>query len=571
MSVNRELARIFDDMADILELEEVEWKPRAYRNAARSLLGLKKDVAKIYRKKGEKGLKEISGVGENLARHIIEYIETGKINKFDKLRKKYPAKLTSLMDIEGLGPKKLIKLRKKLKIGSEKDLEKAAKKHKIKGLEGFGAKTEQEILEAIKSHKQSRGRMLLNQAVPLAEEIIETLKQSSNVQQIDYVGSLRRMTDSIGDIDILAISRHHEKIINAFSRMGMVKKVLLKGSTKSSIILKEGNVHVDLRVIPKSSYAAALQYFTGSRAHNIEVRKIAIKKGFKLSEYGLFSKKTGKKINCRDEKALYRKLGLDYIAPELRENRGEIEAAKKGNLPNLVKLKNIKSDLQMHSTFSDGKNSVREMAERCKRLGYSYMAVTDHSQSSRIAKGMDVPKLKRLWKEIEKVSIPKLKILKGAEVDILKEGKLDYSDKILKELDIVIASVHSGFKMSKAEMTKRIIKAMENPNVTILGHPTGRLIGKRIGYEADFGKIFQAAEDNNVLIEINAHPERLDLNDDMILAAKDYKLKFCINTDSHSVADLDFMRYGVAQARRGWLEKKDVANTLPYKKFRKFL
>ncbi len=568
--INRELAKMFGQMAAMLEIEEVEWKPRAYRDAARGVRGLKRSVEDIYDDDGKKGLKDISGVGDSIADHIIEYIEKGKIKKFDRLRKKYPEKFTELMELEGIGPKKLKKLYKELDIDSETDLKKAARKHKIQELEGFGEKTEEDIIDALKAHKKGKGRMLLNQALPLAEEIVGYLKEETDIEKIDYVGSLRRMKETIGDIDILVVSKDNKKVMDAFTGMDGVKRVVSRGSTRSSVVLEEDSIHVDLRVIPKPGYAAALMYFTGSKPHNIAVRKIAIKKGYKLSEYGLFRKKSGNKISMTSEKSLYKKLGMQYVPPELREDRDEIDAAKKKALPSLVELDDIRGDLQMHTTYSDGNAGIRDMAKKASDLGYDYVAITDHSRSSRVAKGMDVKRLKKQWSEISKAARGrKLKIFRGAEVDILKDGKLDYPDKVLKESDIIVASVHSNFRQSKKKMTDRIVGALENDYVDILSHPTGRIIGRRkpIGFDED--KVFQAAEDNDVVLEINAHPERLDLNDEMILKANEFGVKFSIDTDSHSVSNLDFMKFGVGQARRGWLEKKDVVNTYTYNRLKK--
>lgn len=571
MSTNRDLVNLFREMARMLEMEGVEWKPRAYRQAAYGIEDLSKDVTEIYEKGGKRALEEIPGVGESIADHIIEYIEKGKIEKFEKLREKYPSGLTDLISIEGIGPKKAERLAHELKISSLKDLEKAAREHRIRRLEGFGEKAEENILEALEAYREGHERMLISVALPIAEEIVSYLKENSPLKRIDYVGSLRRMKETIGDVDLLAISDDPEKVMDAFTQMKGVKKVISKGTTRSSIVLKELkelNVQADIRVIQEPSYAAALQYFTGSKEHNIATRKEAIKRGYKLSEYGLFE--DSKPLPIKSEEEIYRKLGMDYISPELRENRGEIEAAKKGTLPKLVSLEDIRGDFHLHTKYSDGSNSIEEMVKASQEKGYEYIAITDHSPSARVAGGMSKERIKEQWKEIDGVAKKyEIKVLKGAEVNILKKGDLDYPKEILEELNIVIGSVHSHFKIPKREMTGRILKALESEFLDILGHPTGRLIGKRPPYEVDFPAIFEAAAGNGKVLEIDGQPERLDLNDSNILAAKKQGAKFCIDTDSKSTSTLASMRYGLGMARRGWLTKEDVVNTYPYDRLKK--
>jgi len=568
--MNREIAKIFNKIALILELDEVKWKPQAYRNAARSLENLGEDVDEIYKKSGLKGLEEIPDIGENLAKKIVEYINTGKIKKYEELKKKYPSKLLELVELEGLGPKKVKILYKKLGIKSLEDLKKAIKNHKLRNLEGFGEKTEENLIKNINIKVKSEKRMPINYAFSIANEIMNYLKENCKIQKINYAGSLRRMKETIGDIDLLAVSNASKDVMNKFTNMNNVKRVLLKGTTRSTIILKD-NTQVDIRVFKEEEYPAALLYFTGNKQHNIELRKVAIKKGYKLNEYGLF-KRRGKKIKVEDEEEIYKKLGFSYIPPEMRENRGELELAKKGRIPKLIELKDIKGDLHIHTKHSDGKNSIEEIAEYGEKLNYKYIAITNHSKSSRIARGLDEKELKNMLKGIDKIKESfKIKILKGSEVDILKNGKLDYSDKVLKNLDVVIAAIHSNFKMPKAEMTERILKALKNRYVKILAHPTSRLIGSREGIEADWEKIFEVASENNKIIEINASPDRLDLNDNLIFLAKEKGVKFVINTDSHDKENLKNMFYGVGMARRGWLTKKEVINTYPYRKLLEML
>jgi DNA polymerase (family 10) len=569
MSTNRDLANLFREMARMLELEKVEWKPRAYLQAAYGIEDLSQDVKEIYERGGKKALQEIPGVGKSIADHIAEYIEKGRIEKFEKLRKKHPQSITDLVSIEGIGPRTAQRLVDELKISSLEDLERAAREHRISKLEGFGRKKEKNILEAIEVYRGGHGRMLISVALPIAEEIVSYLKESAPLQRIDYVGSLRRMKETIGDVDLLAISDNAKEVMKAFTEMMGVKKVISRGPTRSSIVLKEKDVQVDIRVIRETSYAAALMYFTGSKDHNIALRKEAIKKGYKLSEYGLFESRN-KLLPFKSEEEIYKKLGMDYIAPELRENRGEIDAAKKGTLPGIVSEKDIRGDFHIHTSYSDGSSSIEEMVKAAQDLGYEYMAITDHSPTARIARGMNEKKIRKQWREIDGIAEKyRIKVLKGAEVDILNGGELDYPKEILEELDIVIGSVHSSLKMPKEKMTARIMNALENEHLDILGHPTGRLIGKRPPYEADYSRIFEAATENGKVLEIDGQPERMDLNDSNILAAREHGAKFCIDTDSKSASNLGNMRYGLGMARRGWLTREDVVNTYPYNRLKK--
>lgn len=568
---NREIAEELNRIADILEFKKVQWKPRAYRAAARQIENLGDDIAEIYEEKGRKGLEELSGIGKSIAEHIADYLEKGKVKKWEKLKKEVPEGTHEMIQISGLGANKIKDLVDNLGIKNISDLKKAIKQKKLRKLEGFGKKTEENILDSIKQYEKSHERMLLKKAMPIAEEIIDYLKKNAELKKINYAGSLRRMKETIGDIDILVETNEPEKLMDVFVNMPSVKRVVAKGKTKSTVILKEG-VHVDVRVIAAQSYGAAMQYFTGSKDHNIALRNIAVKRGYKLSEYGLFKKKSGKKVAGSKEEEIYKKLGVDFIPPEMRENRGEIELAKEKKIPRLIELKDVKGDLQMHTKYSDGKNTVKEMIEKAEKKGYKYIAITDHSKSQRIAQGMSVKEIKKQWEEVDKAAKnQKAKVLKGVEVDILPDGSLDYSDKILKQLDIVLVSIHSRFKSSQKQMTERIVKALKNKHVNIFSHPTGRMIGRRQGYNADFEKVFEVAADNKVALEINSDPERLDLNDAMILEARKHKVKFSFGTDAHAKASLDFIKFGVGTARRGWLEKKDVINTYTYKELKKFL
>jgi len=571
---NQEIAKIFYEIAFFLEMEGVQFKPFAYQKAAITLEGLEEDVEEIYKREGFEGLKKIPGVGESIAKKIEEYLKTGKIKYYEDYKKKYPINLEELMGIEGVGPKRIKVLYEKLRIKDLKDLEEAAKAHKIAPLFGFGEKTEKNILEAIEFAKRSKGRFLLGDILPRVKEVYEKLKSLKEVERIDAVGSIRRMKETIGDVDFLVISKNPKPIMDFFVSLPGVIKIWGKGNTKASVRMREG-FDMDIRVLPKRSYGAALQYFTGSKEHNIALRKIAIEKGLKLSEYGLF--KGPKMIAGEKEEEIYEKLGMDWIPPELREDRGEIEAALKHKLPKIIEYKDIKGDLHVHSKWDGGKNSIEEIAKYAIKMGYEYVGIADHTKFLKIEHGLDEKRLRERNKEIDKLNCKlqnakcKLKVLKGCEANILPDGKIDIDDKCLKEQDFVIAGVHSRFKMSKQEMTERIIRAMKNPNVDIISHPTGRLIQKRGEYEIDFDKILKVAKEIGTILEINSYPERLDLNDINIKKAKEMGVKMVINTDAHHIDQMRFIELGVAQARRGWAEKEDIINCWPLEKLLKFL
>jgi len=568
---NQELAKIFYEIAYFLEMEGVKFKPYAYEKAGLTLEGLERDVEEIYKKEGLEGLKKIPGIGESIAKKIEEYLKTGKIQYYEDYKKKYPINLDELMGIEGLGPKRMKVLYEKLGIKNLKDLEEAIKAHKIARLPGFGEKTEKNILEAIEFAKRSKGRFLLGDILPKVKEIFEKLKSLKEVEKIEVVGSIRRMKETIGDVDFLVISKNPEPIMDFFVSLPGVIKVWGKGTTKASVRMKEG-FDMDIRVLPRKSFGAALQYFTGSKEHNIALRKIAIEKGMKLSEYGLF--KGSKMIAGEFEEEIYQKLGLDWIPPELREDRGEIEAAMAHKLPKLIDYKDIKGDLHVHSKWDGGKNSIEEIAEYAIKMGYEYVGIADHTKFLKIEHGLDEKRLRERNKEIDKLNQKfkgKIRILKGCEANILPDGKIDIDDECLKEQDFVIAGVHSRFKMTKEEMTERIIRAMKNPNVDIISHPTGRLIQKRGEYEIDFDKILRVAKETGTILEINSYPERLDLNDINIKKAKEMGVKMVINTDAHHVDQMRFIELGIAQARRGWAEKEDIINCWPLEKMLEFL
>jgi DNA polymerase (family 10) len=571
---NLEIAAIFYEMADILELQSVKWKPEAYRKAARQIETLSTPIEEVYEKGGIKALTEIPAVGEKLAKKIEEYIKTGRIKEHERLKGEIPKGLNELINLPGLGPKKALKLYKELSIDSIEKLEKAAREGKIAKIEGFGEKSEENILKTIELAKKKEERLLLGVALPIAEEIVNELKKAKGVRRIEIAGSLRRRKETVGDIDILAeIEGDSKDIMDRFVSLHNVEEVIAKGPKKSMIVVGEGEyqIQVDLRIIERESFGAALQYFTGNKDHNIQLRKIAIQKGWKLNEYGIFDKQ-GKMVAGKDEEEVYKKLGLSLIPPELRENQGEIKAAIENKLPKLIELSDIKGDLHVHTDWSDGINSIEEMITAAINMGYEYICISDHSKSQRIANGMDEERMLKqieIIKEMKRKYKNKITILQGCEVDIKPDGSLDFEDEILKKLDIVSVSVHSRFKSSKEEMTKRIAMALENKYVKILNHPTGRLINEREPYEVDLEYLMQICRDRKIAMEINSFPSRLDLNDIYARKAKEMGVKLVIDTDSHSVDHLRYIQYGIWVARRGWCEKEDILNTQSIEKLKK--
>ena len=570
---NQEIAKIFYEIADYLEMEGVQFKPYAYQKVALALENLEEDIGEIYEKGGEKAIEEIPGVGKNIGAKIVEYLKTGKIKYYQNYRKKYPVNMEELTSVEGLGPKMVRDLYGTLKIKNLKELEKAAREGKIRNLPNFGQKTEKNILEGIKFLKKTKGRFLLGDILPQVRKIESDLKSLREVEEVSVCGSVRRMKETIGDVDFLVVTKSPEKVMDFFCSQLDIIKIWGKGSTKSSIRLKQG-FDVDLRVVPQRSYGSTLQYFTGSKEHNIHLRKIAINKGFKLNEYGLFH---GLKIIAgRTEERIYRALGMDCPPPELRENRGEIESALGNKLPVLIQLTDIKGDLHCHSDWDGGNNSILEMAETAIIQGYEYLGISDHTKFLRIEHGLNEQQLAQQRKEIDRlnkkfqVSGSKFQVLHSAETNILADGSVDIKDKALKKLDYVIAGVHSNFKMPKEKMTKRIIRAMKNPYIRIISHPTGRILKRRDEYQIDIEKILRAAKETKTILEVNSFPERLDLNDVNIKRAIEFGVKLVINTDSHHKDHLKYMEYGVSQARRGWVEKEDIINTQPLEKLLKF-
>ncbi len=567
---NHELVKILYEMAALLEIKEVAFKPQAYERAAYSIESFGEDVAEIYKKGGLKALEDIPGVGQGIAERIEEYIKTGRIADHDKLKKSFPVDIGGLMEIEGVGPKMVKKLYHELGIKNARELEAAAKAGKLEKLEGLGEKSEQKILKSIGFLRQSQGRFILGFILPTVRKIVNSLKALPEVKRAEFAGSIRRMQETVGDLDILVISNKPAKVMDFFVKMPEVQDVIEKGPTKTSVRLKIG-MDADVRVLPPESFGAALQYFTGDKYHNIALREIAIKKGYKLNEYGLFK---GKRLVAgKTEEEIYKKLGMELMEPELRTNHGEIGAALAGKLPKLIGYDDLKGDLQVQTDWTDGENSIKEMAEAAKKQGLEYILVTDHTKSLAMTGGLDEKKILKQMAEIDEVQkqVSGIKILKGSEVNINKDGTLDIDDETLAKLDVVGAAVHSNFNMPEADMTARIIRAMENPNVDIIFHPTGRIIKRREPYKLDMDKIIKTAKKTKTVLEIDAYPDRLDLKDEHVRKAVGEGVKLAIDSDAHSAGHFKFLEFGIAQARRGWCEKKDVINTRPWQEMLKLL
>jgi DNA polymerase (family X) len=557
---NQMVAEVLYQIADLLDLKgDTFFKTRAYRIAAQTIEVLDENIEDIVK---QDRIKEISGIGNALAKKIKELVETGKLEYFENLKKEIPQGLLKMLEISGLGPKKVAAIYKNLGIKTIPELGQACKEGKLRDLEGFGIITEQNILRGIQLKGKTSGRVFLNLANEDGQNYTNYLKKNDKIKRLSIAGSLRRRKETIGDLDILASSDSPNEIMDFFVKYEDVKQVLLKGSTKTSVILNDG-LQVDLRVVEDKNFGAALQYFTGSKEHNVKMRSLAIKKGYKLNEYGLFIKKTEKFVVGENEEEIYNKLGLEYIEPELRENRGELEAAKEKKLPNLVKLQDIQGDLHVHSVYSDGFEQIENIANFCKKKGYKYVGITDHSQSLHVARGLTEDKIKKKLKEIQDLNkkIDDFEIFCGTECDIKTDGTLDYSDKILEMFDYVGVGIHIGFKMDSKQATDRYLRAMDNEHVLFIAHPTCRLIGRREPFELDIEKIFDKAKETKTFLEINSFPDRLDLNDLHVKIAKDKGVKFVVNTDSHYINHLSFMQYGISTARRGWLEKNDILNT----------
>lgn len=571
---NLEIARLLYDLADLYEMKGVKWKPIAFRKAARAIETSKQEIEELYRTGGIGALRRLPGVGEGIAGRIEELLTTGKLKEYERMAKSLPEGAEELMHVMGIGPKRAIFLSRRLKIRSIAELEEAAKAGKIRRLPGFGSKSEADILKAISLLKMGEERKLLGVALPIARELEARIKKIAGVRQAVASGSLRRMKETVGDIDILTTAKDAKPVMGYFTSMPEVVHVIAKGTTKSAVVLRWGphQIQADVRVLEPGSFGAALQYFTGNVEHNVRLRRLAIAKGWKLNEYGIFDR-SGRQIAGRTEEEVYRKLGLQWVPPELREDRGEVEAALKHRLPHLIGYGDLKGDLHVHTKWSDGTAATEAMVKAAQELGYSYVAITDHSKSQHIARGLDEKRLKQHIEEIRKLQkrFPEIRIMAGSEVDILPNGRLDYPDSLLAELDIVVGSVHSRFKSTKEEMTQRILRAMDNPHLKIIGHPTGRLINQREPYQVDLAKVFEKAAERGIALEVNSFPNRLDLKDVHIRQAKETGCMLSIDTDSHAPDHLHYAIYGIAQARRGWLEARDVINTRPLQKLENWL
>ncbi len=561
---NREVAKILRETAQLLEVDGAQiGRYRSYERAAQQIEALAEPVEQVAT---EGRLREIPGIGERMEEHIREILKTGKYSKHTKLLKKYPPGILDMLQVQGLGPKKVAVLWKKFKAKTVEDVRKLAEEQKLRDLAGFGEKTEQNLLKATTAFQQMTGRFLQNQAEETAARLIAYIeKLGKKVENVTAAGSLRRGRETIGDLDLLLTSAHAHEVSEHVLAYSEVAEKIAHGENKVSVKLTNG-MQVDVRILEKKSYGAALMYFTGSKAHNIVLRGLAKDKGWKLSEYALETIKGGKWVAGKTEEEIYKKLGLVYIEPELREDAGEIDAAREGRLPKVVEFGDLRGDLQMHTKESDGKNTIEEMAEAARKLGYGYIAITDHSKSVTVANGMDEKRTlahARRIREASKKFENGFRILAGIEVDILKDGRLDLDNEVLAELDVVVASVHSFMNLEAAQMTERLLAAIENPHTMILGHPTGRLLLRREPYRYDLEKILAACKKHGVAVECNAFPDRLDLRDVDLRAAKEHGVKVVISTDAHSTTHLPFIKYGVRTARRGWVEKADVLNTLP--------
>ncbi|MGE5818655.1 MAG: DNA polymerase/3'-5' exonuclease PolX, partial [Deltaproteobacteria bacterium] len=559
--------------ADLLEIQgEGLFRVLAYRKAARTVESLSQPIAQLLAE--GKDLEELPGIGKSMAEHIEEIVKTGTLKALRKLHKEIPATLDELLEIEGLGPKRTKQLYDKLGISSIKELERALDGGKVASLRGFGQKSVDKIRQAIQNLGKHPKRFKLLDADQLVRPLIEYLRKGGGIEQLEVAGSYRRRMETVGDIDILAASDSPEAVMQRFQTYPEVERVVAAGTTKGTVILRSG-LQVDLRILPRRSYGSALHYFTGSKAHNVAVRTLGVERGLRISEYGVFRVPKGKKaeevgveegerIGGAKEEDVFRAVNMDWVPPELREDRGEIQAAQKHKLPDLIVLDDIRGDLHMHSKWTDGNSTIAEMARACKERGYQYCAITDHSKAVRVAGGLSAEDFKKQRAEIEEAreKVRGITLFTGCEVDILPDGSLDLPDHLLEQLDMVVAAVHSKMDMTQSEMPRRVLKALAHPAVTILAHPTGRLINQREPFAIDLEQIFHAARANNVAVELNAQPDRLDLNDLHLLRAREIGVKIAINTDAHNAEQLRFIKYGIDQARRGWLEKRHVLNTM---------
>ena len=567
---NPDIARLFDEVADLLEIQDANpFRVRAYRNAARTIRDYPEPLADLVHE-GTKPLTEIPGIGDDLAEKITEIVTTGELSLHKQLAKKLPAGLLDLLRIPGLGPKRVKLLHKKLKVKSAADLAKALDAGKVQKLKGFGPKMEEKLRAGLGQAQVTERRMLLNEAETQADATVAYLEAGGGIDRIAVAGSYRRRRETIGDLDILVTADASAAVMDRFTQYAEVAEIISKGDTRATVKLR-GGLQVDLRAVEPAAYGAALQYFTGSKAHNVELRKIAQEQGYKLNEYGLF--KGTRRVAGKTEEEIYAKLGLDWMPPELREARGEIALAREHHLPHLVERRDIRGDLQMHTAATDGEATIDEMAHAARELGYEYIAITDHSKRVTMARGLDPKRLRAQWRALDEWNGASegFTILKSIELDILESGKLDLPDDVLAEADYVVATVHYGLNQTEKELTRRLVGAAEHPLVDAIGHPTGRLLGKREPYPLDFEALTQACVDTGCLLELNGHPERMDLPDTLAAAARRHGARFVLSTDSHQPGNLSFMKYAVDLARRAGLEAGDILNTRPLAEFSKAL
>jgi DNA polymerase (family X) len=563
---NHKVASILHRVADYLEMDGVDFRTKAYRRAAYTVETLSVDIADMQ-KQGK--LEELPGIGKHMHGKIEEILDTGRLKYLENLKEEFPLDLDSLMSVEGLGPKKIKLLYHELGIKNLDDLEREAKRHHIRRLKGMGVKTEAKILHNLEFARKGIGRQLLGDVLPLASEIKQRIGALDVVDQAEIAGSIRRRKETVGDIDILTVTQHPDEVMDYFTQMDLVDDIIVRGHSKSTVRLYNG-MDTDIRVFKEADFGSAMVYFTGSRELNIHLRKIAISKSMKLNEYGVF--RGDERLAGRTESDVFRALGLDYIPPELRENTGEIEAAQQGKLPDLVDYKDIKGDLHIHTTWSDGKSSILEMANSASEMGYEYLAITDHTHLP-VARGLDEKRLAQQMNEIDKINqeMEDITILKGAEVNLDSYGNLDISGDVLDGLDMVVAAVHYDLRHDPEKINERILMALENEHVDILAHPTGRKLKERQPYKLDIEQLFQKASETGTILEVNSQPKRLDLKDIHVKMAVQYGCQLAVSTDSHHDSGLNFMELGVATARRGWAEKKDIINALPLKKLLKIL
>jgi DNA polymerase (family 10) len=581
---NVEIAHVLSKYADLLEIEGEElFRVLAYRNAARTIESLSQPVAQLIQEGKDLKKLKLPGIGKSMAEHIEEILKTGTLKALTQIRKKLPAKLDELLDIDGLGPKRTKQLYEQLGIGSIKQLEQALDSGKVESLRGFGRKSVEKIRQAIDNLAKRPKRFKLLDADQLVRPLIEYLRKSGSIGQLEVAGSYRRRMETVGDLDVLVTCEDPSPVMQRFRSYPEVARVVAAGTTRGTVILRSG-IQVDLRILPRRCYGAALHYFTGSKAHNIAVRKLGVERGLRISEYGVFRVPKGKKaeevgveegerIGGEREEDVFRAVAMDWVPAELREDRGEIQAAQKHQLPDLLVLGDIRGDLHLHTKWTDGNSTVLEMARACKERGYQYCAITDHSKAVRVAGGLSVEEFRQQIDEIEqaRAKVRGLRIFTGCEADILPDGSLDLPDDLLERLDVVVAAVHAKLDMTESEMTKRVLQALAHPAVTILAHPTGRLINQREPCAIDLEAIFHAAKEKKVAVELDAQPDRLDLSDLHLFRAKEIGVKIAINSDAHSVGQLHFITYGVDQARRGWLEKRHVLNAMPRPEFEGWL